>query len=143
MRFTKKPASEKAMDYLARRDHSELELRNKLRQKAYSSEEIESAISYVKEKSWLLEPHILSEKMKKLLERRGKGLLYINNYLKQKGLPSVNQTQEEQSMEALQLVQQKLGLQPPFQYDDKPKVARFLKNRGFLPGCIASIVYEN
>jgi regulatory protein len=121
-----KSAIDKTMDYVARRDHSEKELRQKLSLR-FSSEEIDKAIEFAKQKKWLAstddELLVFSLKVAEALHRKKKGINYINNYLKKKGLPPIKKDSERELEKARSLLGlKKLQLQ---------KAQRFLSSRGF------------
>lgn len=124
----KKPkftAQNKLMDYLARRDHSEKELREKLK-KNFSHEEIDRAIQHAKDHGWMLDPTELAEKTALSLNRKGKGNLYIQQYLQNKGLPPLSapiELEEERAMELTDVLVERGS--------DIDKLQRYLKNRGY------------
>lgn len=131
----------KIMDHLARRDHSEKELRTKLREKFEDHEAIEKAISFVKEKNWLGDPQKLAEQMSNMLHRRNKGSRYIQNYLKEKGLPQVSFDDDLELQKAKELVAKK------FKTLDRSratlmKKSRFLQSRGFNGNIINKILFS-
>ena len=126
----------KAMDYLSRRDHSEKELIEKLL-KFYPMEEIEKTLREVKDRGWLLPSEELSQKVAESLGRKFKGHLYINNYLRQKGLPPVPIDPEQEYEKALQLIESKL--KDP---NDIQRLSSLLKNRGFDTQTISRMIDE-
>lgn len=126
----RKKAREKIMDLLARRDHSELELRRKLAPH-YDATEVEDAIRFAKESKWMRPPEELAATVAEQLDRRGKGAGYIQRFLRSKGLPGVAADSENELHKALDLIEIRLRLMPPFAYDDYARIARLLKNRGF------------
>ncbi|HVK62493.1 MAG TPA: hypothetical protein VM432_13125, partial [Bdellovibrionales bacterium] len=71
-RGSDKSAREKVMDFLARRNHSELELRQKL-SRTYPEHEVEEAIAFAKENNWMAQPEELAERVAIELGRRNKG----------------------------------------------------------------------
>lgn len=138
-----KSASEKAMDYLAIRDHSEKELRTKLHQKGYKPEEIDHAISYCWKYNFLLPPEELAEKITHLLHQKGKGIHYIQRYLSKKGLPFCGFQEDFEVEKALKQIYKKLSWAPPFSFEEKVKLNRFLKNRGYDPQTVNKVInYE-
>ncbi len=136
----KKPAREKLMDYLARRDHSEMELRQKLRAN-YEDSEISEAIEEAKETGWLPEEGELSKKVARQLDARGKGYLYICNYLRKKGLPRVPKNSEIEMSKALDFAEAKLGPDKKTWKENTDKLCRWLKSRGFEDETIWKVVY--
>jgi SOS response regulatory protein OraA/RecX len=96
-----KPAREKLMDYLARRLHSELELRTKLaKSEIYSGDEIEAAIAFAKESNWMMPPEEISERVSIEMGRKRKGHRFINQFLKTKGLPPIEKDPDEELRKA-------------------------------------------
>jgi regulatory protein len=150
----RKSATEKIMDLLAKRNHSELELRQKLSRSctlsdapAYSEAEIEQAIAFARDNNWMLPPEEIAERTAIELGRKRKGHRFINQFLKTKGLPPVTRDADEEFRKALDVVDSKLGPswhldrtengegQPLLDYDAKKKINqkiyRLLANRGF------------
>jgi regulatory protein len=123
-------ARNKMMDYLARRDHSEKELRQKLKER-YSPEEINRAIEYAYENKWIPEGPVLSQKAARTLSDKGKGIRFINQYLKQKGLPPVATDHELEFEKALDIIRKKLRSERKARPEEKAKLTRFLLSRGF------------
>ena len=73
--------------FLARRDYSEYELRQRLQQKDYSAEEIDAAMEEAIQRRWLLPPEELATRVARELHAKGKSYRYIANYLTSKKLP--------------------------------------------------------
>lgn len=135
------------MDLLARRDHSEKEIRDKLAEK-FSALEIEAAIEYARENRWLPEPKVMSDRYAGAMHRRNKGIRSINRKLKEKGLPAAVADGELELEKALRLAETKLYGRGPAE-DGKPldraareKIGRFLLARGFEPAIVRKVVYE-
>ncbi len=127
----------KAMDFLARRDHSELELREKL-QRHFSLEEIDPVIVDMKERGWILPPQELSDKVAEQLNRKNKGYLYICQFLRKKGLPDVPKNLDIELEKAMSLIESKGS-----EFLHKPnKLASLLKNRGFDTEIIGRVIHE-
>lgn len=143
---TRLRARRKMMDMFARRDHSEREVRKKLKEKFRKEpdveEAIEDAIEYAKENRWLGEPSDLAQRMADMLHRKNKGIQYINNFLKEKGLPTVAIDREQELQKALHLVRTKYPDVEKFDRDEKGRVARFLAARGFDGETVRSIIYD-
>lgn len=166
-------AKRKLMDLVASRDHSEKELRSKLREafrrniqyrkrlatkrgqefnedtpenQAEIAVAIDEAIEFARNHAWLGKPEDLAEKMAGMLHRKNKGIVYINNYLQEKGLPPVTTDREIELEKALALVKNKYSdfSELPFQEKRKEqaRVARFLASRGFDPEIVRKVIYE-
>jgi regulatory protein len=129
-----------AMDFLARRNHSEKELRQKLLRK-YDETEVQKALDYVKEQKWLIEPEALSEQTMNALHRRKKGFLFIQRYLRQKGLPVPSKNLEIEEDKARELLARKFVSLKEFAV--KQKAHRFLRSRGFEEDVIRKVIYAN
>lgn len=136
----------KVMDLLARRDHSEKELRKKLRERFPDDEDtlnaIENAIQFAKDNNWLGDPQDLAHRMADMLHRKNKGIQYINNYLRDKGLPSVAADREAELEKALEIVKGKYDLEHKLTREEKAKVGRFLMSRGFDSETVRKVIYE-
>ncbi|MGZ3795863.1 MAG: regulatory protein RecX [Pseudobdellovibrionaceae bacterium] len=166
-------AKKKVMDLVALRDHSEKELRTKLRtyfkrnfqyrqrlakkqgrdlseefasQQEEINDAIEGAIEFAKSHQWICKPEDLAEKMATMLHRKKKGISYINNYLKEKGLPSVPQDRDLELEKALALVKNKYSDFSQLSFEEKKKeqarVGRFLVSRGFDSETVRKVIYE-
>jgi regulatory protein len=138
-------ARNKMMDYLSHRQHSETELRDKLRLH-FSPQEVDSAIQYGKEQGWIPDSpesaQALSEKTAATLRRKGKGQLYINNYLEELGLPPIQIDSTEELDKALALVENKFSNFKEMDRDERAKVGRFLTSRGFDAEIVRKVIYE-
>ncbi|MEC9283858.1 MAG: regulatory protein RecX [Bdellovibrionota bacterium] len=138
-----KSAFDKCIDFLAQRDHSELELREKLFDRSFTEEEIDLAIAELHERSYLLEPEALAQKVASAQARRGKGNRFIQNYLQKKGLPEHHIELNVEVEQAFDLIKRKEKCEPPFSYDMKVKIQGFLANRGYSYEVIQKVVHHN
>ena len=129
-----KPAREKIVDFLAMRDHSERELRQKLKRR-YEAAEIDEAMEFARENNLLAPEEVVAERTARALGRKRKGHRFINQYLKHKGLPVVAKDDEEEERKAIELVEARLKLDftenRKFDFETKKKIQRLLANRGF------------
>lgn len=138
-------AKKKVMDLVARRDHSEKELRTKLALRC-EPEIVEQTITWAKEQNWLAKPEVLAEKFAEQLGRRGKGIHKINQKLKELGLSSVKVNPENELEKAKHLILNKWssedfhGLGFKESQKLKAKIMRFLFARGFESGVVSSIL---
>ena len=138
------------MDLLARRDHSEKEIRQKLSRYEFKTEDIEAAIAYGKKNNWLPDDlesaSQLSEKTAKTLHRKKKGAIYINQYLQEIGLPKVQTNSELELEKALELVKNKYLIPEDADRELKEKIkariGRFLISRGFEMSIVRKVVFE-
>lgn len=126
------------MEYLAARDHSPLELKKKLR-KFFSDEEIEEAISEARERRWLPSDEELSERVTRSLNRKKKSQGYIQGYLRARGLPTVKNSDEIEYEKAKTLIDSRYKSRTR---EDKIKIMRYLKNRGFSLEIIRKVINE-
>lgn len=130
------------------RDHSERELRTKLSGR-FSPSDIDAALNQTRQRGLLVPPEKLSENFARICHRRYKGHLYIQNKLKQKGLPLLDKDTELEQQKAQHLLQKwqsalsldktsvnKKGL-------DKVRLSRRLMTRGFEYDTIKQVLREN
>lgn len=146
----------RVMDLIAKRDHSEKELQQKLsrlkkwdnkKERLYSDEEISNVITWARENRWLQDSSYLSARWAEALTKKKKGIKYINAYLNQKGLPAVSKNQEVEVDKAILLLRKKLqtkaiqtAIEEAGKLDRniKLKLTRFLISRGFDQETISS-----
>lgn len=136
----RKSAFEKIVDYLAIRDHSESEIREKLDSKDFAPEDIDSGIELAYENGFMLSPEELSNMVLDKLNKKNKGILYINQYLENKGLPCAHPNWELELSKARTLIEKKFKKSAPFTIEEKQLVYRFLTNRGFADQTINDVV---
>lgn len=136
------------MDLVARRDHTEKELRKKLSLRC-EPEIIDQAIEWAKEQNWLAAPEQLQERFVQQLHQKGKGLRVINHKLRELGLQTIANDSELEFEKAQKLIQSKKFKNPEDQdlsFEEKQKlkakIARFLSSRGFDSSIIAKIINE-
>lgn len=143
---TKQAAKRKAMDLIARRELSEQELRQKLQDRFSEVEDgdiaIEEAITHAKDKKWLGDPIDLAHRLAETLHRRHKGIYFINNYLNEKGLPSIEADDALELEKALMIVKNKYDETYVFTREDTARVGRMLTSRGFDTETVRKVLYE-
>ncbi len=126
------------MDFLARREHSEQELRQKLAARAEDAEEVEVVLQQLKEDG-LLSDERFTEAYVHHRFSAGIGPLKIRYELRQKGVDEVlvDALLEPLAEEWDELMRRqrarKYGEAIPDDYSARMKQARFLQNRGFSP----------
>ena len=123
-----------AVRLLARRDHSEQELRSKLKQRRFSSSEIDAAIERVKNEGYLDDERIKLLKIEKLVREQRSGLHSILGKLRSIGLTASTETVREYFTLEMEweLAQQLLAKQKlDFNQENYPRLVRLLNNRGF------------
>lgn len=138
----------KVMEYLATRDHSEKELRTKLK-KNYEEAEIDQAIQDALDRKWLKHPEELSASVTEMLHRRNKGHLHIQAYLKKLGLPGSKKDPERELSKAKSLAEglsdRSLDTSTKDLKRDRShqqKIYRFLAYRGYDDETIRKVIYE-
>ena len=137
-------AREAAMNLLAMREHSQQELRRKLRQKSFAEDQIETAIAALAQEG-LQSDERFTETFIRSRKNAGHGPLKIRNELQQRGIndaliSTYLNEQDEQWWEAMIAAWQKKFTAKPEPYDQKNygKQARFLMQRGFATDAIRS-----
>lgn len=129
------PARKKAMDLLLRMDRTEKNLRDKLKEKEFSEEEIEDAICYVKGFHYLddrryAETYIRFHENTKSRSRLRQDLLKkgVERELADQTLSECYEGDEEAQIRVLL---QKKGYLPSMDFRGKQKIYGFLMRRGF------------
>jgi len=126
------------MDFLARREHSEQELRHKLAARAEDAGEVEAVLRQLKEER-LLSDERFTEAYVHHRFGAGIGPVKIRYELRQKGVdealvdaflePLADQWDDLMCRQRVH----KFGAGIPADYSARMKQARFLQNRGFSP----------
>jgi len=126
------------MDFLARREHSEQELRQKLAARAEDAEQVEVVLQQLKEER-LLSDERFTEAYVHHRFGAGIGPLKIRYELRQKGVdealvdaflePLADEWDDSMRRQRVR----KYGAAIPDDYSQRMKQARFLQNRGFSP----------
>jgi regulatory protein len=128
----------KAMDLLARREHSEQELRQKLKSRDFDIDDIDAALHALRQDG-LLSDERFTESYVNHRFNAGVGPIKIRFELRQKGVAEslVDEFLEPFAGRWDELMQQqrarKYGQSIPADYAQRMKQARFLQNRGFSP----------
>jgi regulatory protein len=131
-------AKNKAMDLLARREHSAHELRQKLKQREFDHEEIELALEVLQQDNLQSDAQFTESYINNRVNA-GLGPIKIIHELRQKGVASdlIDEQMSALSIDWNESLEQqrikKYGLQIPNNYSQKMKQARFLQNKGFSP----------
>lgn len=127
--------------YLARRDYSEKELRERLG-RSFEQLIVNQAIEKAQEYGWIADPVELAKRTYESLNQRKKGYNYIKLYLIKKGLPEVKIRWELELKMACTLLQSRIQTKPFQSYEDQQKLKRFLLQRGFLSETIQQAFEE-
>ncbi len=146
----RKPCQHRMMDFLSRCNYSEKELKQKLSRSSYqyTQIEIDNSLKYAKDHGYLLPPDELSQRVALNLHQKNKGILYINNYLREKGLPSVDKDFGLENKKALEIIERRLSLsdrqndKTTLSFEEKQKIQRQLHNRGFDFETIKKAIHE-
>ncbi len=134
-------AFDKMSYYLGARDHSLQELYKKL-SKNFPKEVINQVLEKAIEHGWILPPKEMAKKTAQVLHRKNKGYLYISNYLRQKGLPTVDKEEDVEIQKACAIISHHFHNKEKLEYNEKQKAIRLLKNRGFDHQTIKNVIYE-
>ncbi len=153
-------AQKKIMNLLSRRNYSRLELKKKLHER-FSPEVTRLALVWAEEQNWLPAEADIAARSAELLLRRNKGSHYIQNYLREKGLPPVEIDSAAELQRAMELVDSKwerqiqnilnpdpdtpaLNSQERFLENKKlkDKICRFLLSRGFESQIVRKVLHE-
>jgi regulatory protein len=125
-----------AMDLLAQRDHSRLELEQKLAQRGFDADEIESALNHLQRHN-LQSDRRYAEAFLEQRRARGYGPVRIEYELRDRGvndaiISDCLQLAQDDWLEVLESQRaKKYGPTIPNDYPQRMKQARFLQNRGF------------
>lgn len=135
-------AKSRALRMLARRDHSELEIKKKLVELEYETEEIIATIQWMRDGQWIKPDKELAEILARMLHNRGKAKSYINNYLKIKGLPPVESDFDNEVQKALEIAQKLVKKSVNLDRETLGKLGRKLVSRGFSNEVVRKVIYE-
>lgn len=143
--LTLSEAKKKLMDFVARRDHTEKELRKKLSLRC-DADVVEKTLAWAQEQNWLAAPEKLKTQFAEQLSRRGKGIRKINQKLKELGLETVKSDRDTELTKAKKLVLAKWSASDfeSLDYKEaqklKAKIMRFLIARGYESDIINTIL---
>lgn len=138
-------AKKKLMDFVARRDHTEKELRKKLSLRC-DADVVEKTLAWAQEQNWLAAPEKLKTQFADQLSRRGKGIRKINQKLKELGLETVKSDKNSELLKAKKLVLAKWSAADFKNLDYKEtqklkaKIIRFLITRGYESDVVNTIL---
>ena len=131
----------RALDLLARREHSRLELVRKLISRDYPTEIVEAVLDDLQDER-LLEETRFVESFVRSRVGRGQGPSRIRAELIQRGVDEVliqsglRDTHYDWTALAVEARRKRFGLDAPDGFDERARQARFLQNRGFEGGQI-------
>ena len=133
---------DKLAGYLATRDHSEKELREKLSRK-FNTNLVDWALQEAHRQNWISPPEELSERVALMLHQKRKGINYIQKYLANKGLPLVKRQLELELRKCRSLLNNKFHEFEDFSFEDRAKAYKYLQYRGFDDETIKKAIYES
>ena len=125
-----------AVGLLSRREHSQLELKNKLRLRAYPDSEINAALDRLVEQG-LQNDERFAESFINLRMGRGSGPLKIRAELLTRGVDEgvvalhLSASDAHWCDKARQVAEKKYGIAPPQDAREKARRIRFMSSRGF------------
>jgi len=119
-----------ALKMLIRREHSQLELYNKLQLKGFDDADIKHSIDLLIEQKYQSDERF-SEAFTLMRYNQGKGPVIISSELKKRGIESVDLSIFDWFELAKEVREKKFGQNLPLDYKTKAKQKRFLKSRGF------------
>ncbi len=134
-----------ALHLLARREHSEFELRRKLGARGFDVDTIERALAECRSQN-LVSDARFAEALVHQRRRRGYGPLRIRNDLRERGVgdewvATFLDMDNPEWLESLREVRaKKFGRQPPGDYREWARQARFLQGRGFSVEMIRQVL---
>ena len=119
-----------ALKMLMRREHSKLELFNKLKLKGYDDDIIDSAITQLAEQNYQSDERF-AEAFILMRFNQGKGPVKIASELKLRGISSFNLSDFDWFKSAKEIRKKKFGDIVSSDFKEQSKQKRFLQSRGF------------
>ena len=119
-----------ALKILIRREHSQLELSNKLHLKGFDDVDIKRSIDLLIEQKYQSDERF-SEAFILMRYNQGKGPVIISSELKKRGIESFELSIFDWFELAKEVREKKFGKNLPSDYKTRAKQKRFLKSRGF------------
>ena len=129
MQTLSKTAYNSALEMLARREHSYLELTKKLAQQ-YQADDIEQALSKLQSQNYQSDQRFANEFIQ-MRFNQGKGPIKIAADLKQRGIDNFDLSAYDFFALAKEVRVSKYGEVSPSNHKEKSKQQRFLQSRGF------------
>lgn len=125
-----------AMDLLARREHSRMELKQKLRKRFDDQQLIDEQLDQLSEENLQSDSRYAASFLRQRLSR-GHGPMRIRQEMRQKGISdseiesAMTEEQPDWFVLAEETYQRKFGERPPEDIKEKAKRSRFMQYRGF------------
>lgn len=126
----------RAMDLLARREHSRAELRQKLRRRQAPAQALEAVLDALEADGLLSEERFVEAFVAQQLAR-GKGPVAIEHGLRERGVSAstlaraLARVEEDWAALARREREKRFGASPPSSLRERARQARFLRSRGF------------
>ena len=118
------------MRMLVRREHSTLELTNKLTAKEFDQEDIDAVIASLIQQNYQSDERFAADFIQ-MRFNQGKGPIKISLDLKQRGIDRFDISEYDFYALAYKIRKQKFGQAVPSDFKEKAKQQRFLQSRGF------------
>ncbi len=144
----RKAITQKALDLLARREHSQRELRQKLQAREFSNREIDDVLATLANEGLQSDKHF-AESFLNARASKGYGPTHIANELSQRGVSdeliadALGNTECNWYESAIKVRQKKFSLSEPVDLADRAKQQSFLQYRGFTHEQIRAAVEVN
>lgn len=125
-----------ALDILARREHSALELREKLLAREFAADEVDQTLSALTADGLLNEQRFIDSFLASYT-RRGRGPLWLRAELERRGIGAAQVSEAlagqdvDWAAEARAVREKRFGASPPADYAERARQSRFLQYRGF------------
>ena len=119
-----------ALKMLIRREHSQLELSNKLQLKGFDDADIKHSIDLLIEQKYQSDERF-SEAFILMRYNQGKGPVKISSELKKRGIESFDLSNFDWFELAKEVREKKFGQNFPLDFKTQAKQKRFLNSRGF------------
>lgn len=138
-----------AQSILARRDHSEAEVRQKMKKKGFSYDEIDQIIDWLKDQKLLDDAEFARKYAKSLVQSKPVGPLYIRNKFRGKQVAdhivedaiakAYEETSEEELIEQAASTWKKIHVKHA---SDRQRLMRHLASRGFTTDKIYAVANQ-
>lgn len=142
-RTTNKSEYTQALDlltrYLALRDHSRLELQQKLSRR-FDAALVEQVLNDADAKGWMGVPEEIAARAALVWQRRKKSRRYVEEQLQKRGLPLPAHDEVAELENARMLLVRKFGPPEDLSDEDRQKAHRFLEYRGFADQLIRTVL---
>jgi regulatory protein len=134
-------AMERLNRYLALRDHSRFELKQKLL-KSFDPELVEHVVAEASDAGWLASEEEIAARAALTYARQNKSRSYIEAQLRKRHLPLPPLSAEEELDKIRALVERRFGLIRDLSFEERQRVFRFLKYRGFEDRSIRQVMHD-